>query len=164
MSIVKYDIPGHISWHQSALIKKKVERICAMSGEIATMAEKVSNCVCLERMREMLSIWWNTFFPGGDLVSSHGRRVKRQVAFLFIFCLLLCDAFYLRANNEKIMNKFQWFSGISTMVDGGESGQEGEKRMKVNYNLRNQWHFEIDFNNTHQLAAWTAMGCVLGRD
>lgn len=34
-------------------------------------------------------------------------------------------------------------------------GPEGEKRMKVNYNLRNQWHFEIDFNNDyehHQLA------------
>lgn len=134
---------GHISWHQSALIKKIAVRICAMWRRARTKREwhkkRVSNCVWKECVKCFYLM--NTIFL---LVAAID-----DICWVFFLCVVACCSlfsscrFYLKANNEKVMNKFsQIFLGYQHMVARIQWfwawEEEGvEKRIKVNYNLRN---------------------------
>lgn len=90
--------------------------------KIARMAQKVSNCVWKECVKCFFIIWRNTIFPVG-----FGWIARHRWFYLF-FCVACCAMpFYLRTNNEKVMNKFQWFlvSAHGRMFQWVEPG-EGE--------------------------------------
>lgn len=110
MSIVKYDI--HRTYQLTSVginqkkKKKKLNEYCEQwKNKIARTAEKkVSNCVWKECVKCFIFDEYN--FPESF--------VKSRFIFIFFSSFVACcvTPFYLETNNEKVMNKFQWFFGI----------------------------------------------------
>lgn len=95
--------------------------------------KKVSNCVWKECVKCFLFDEYN--FPVGFWVNCSPMVGNKKLVYLFFVVACCVMPFYLETNNEKVMNKFQWFFGISTWShDSMGIGGRGGKRMKVNYN------------------------------
>lgn len=130
MSIVKYDI--HTTYQLTSVginQKKKLnENMCNERKNSENGIKSIK--LCLERMRKMLFIWWIQFscwFSGDSLANGTIVNTAGKLVYLFFVVACCVMPFYLETNNEKVMNKFQWFFGISTWSHDSMKGRGGVK-------------------------------------